>query len=155
MKKIVMAIMTVMVLTSGAMADEIVLDTVSLYSRPSTLSGTKYNDLNFGGGYLYTINQYIGVGGGVYLNSFDKVSVYGGTEITYPLTQSFAFGGSVGVVTGYQDEDPKRRSVMPAVAALVKFKIIDNISASIEYTDTRLIHKGGVGVAHLQFRYSF
>lgn len=155
MKKMVLAVLIVGIMTSGAMADEIVLDTVSLHSRPATLSGNKYNDLNFGGGYIYTINEYIGVGGGVYDNSFNKTSVYAGAELTYPITDRIAAGVNMGAVTGYQDEDPKRRSVMPAAAALVKFKIVDNISACVEYTDTRFVHKGGVGIAHLQFRYSF
>lgn len=178
MKKIII-VAVIMGFFVGGQADEIILDVGSIhtkeYSHIAQDTHRKmdvYNNENFGIGYLKTLNEYINFGGGGYWNSYKKPSFYIGAEALYPVSDVFKIGIAGAVVTGYKNKrvdywvgDPETGHVetditnkdqykpvfLPAIEA--QYKISETVDLAVEFTDTELVQKNGVGVFHFQLRF--
>lgn len=81
-----------------------------------------YNETNSGFGYRYYLMDGFAIGGGVYDNSFNRTSYYGGFAAFTPVGRHVDLGLQVGIVSGYAGTPQGTGTVTPYVLPTVRVR---------------------------------
>lgn len=110
-----------------------------------------YNGLNYGLGAMYELDEYIGVKGGFYNNSYKKTSLYAGLNVRYEIPAGpvkVVPNVTGGFVTGYDDTPEDAYKYQPIVLPSVAVGT-DKVRLNVSYLPGQ---NADVYTAQLQFR---